>query len=371
MRRCRVAYSKKSDMVIACEDVCLRIEEEQQPPQLVIFFSDQDMFEYCTKEIARRFPQAQVIGATTYMNLSSRGYGKNGISALAVFSGIECKTGIIGDIMNHPMKYAGDVRKTLSELSSTENTCCIEFTTAFSKGEELVIDTLDSVLADKKVPVFGGSAGGRYDGSETLVSLNGTVYHDTCVYALIHNETGRIICVKENIFKPTGHYLYATDVDCEDRRVYEYNDRTATEVMKELLKCDDSNLNDVLDTHPIGRIADNDIYIIAREETHEDGSISYFSRIYSMTKLALLELDDIEQVWKNTVAKVRAVMPEPSFYLFINCLGRSLLLEQLNLSEKHAEFLTENYNDFVNISGYGEQYGTNQLNQSMLMIMFE
>lgn len=371
MKRSSVYCSDASDAKIALEEVCGKIEKEGETPILIIFFAEYDIFIDCAQSLKSRFPNALTIGSTSYVNFCSRGNSTTGLSVMTVNSGVECTGGALFEAGRYPMNYRGHIQKALSELSSTENTCCIEFTTAFSMGEELVLDTFDSELEGKNIPVIGGSSGTHRGDTKTIVSLNGEVYIDTCVFAFVRNLEGRIAYIKENIFRPMNTFFTATDVDCEERLVYEFDNKPAAKMMEEALGAKGDALREELKNHPIGRIKDDEIFITEYNEIGDDESISYYARVYNMTRMVLLELDDIEEVWEETTARAAKMITKPSFSLVINCLSRSRMFEKDNLFESFCNTLKSGYGTYIGLSGYGEQLKNVHLNQSMLVLMFE
>ena len=122
--------------------------------------------------------------------------------------------------------------------------------------------------------------------------------------------------------------------------------------------------------HPMGRLVDGDIYITSADQIFEDGSISYFSRIYNHTKMVLLEPDDMYRVWRETSQRVTDFIPKPSFSFAVNCFLRTMLFENENC---FGEFVNElrKYGKFTGLSGYGEQLDYIHLNQTMVLLVFE
>ena len=187
----------------------------------------------------------------------------------------------------------------------------------------------------------------------------------------IHNLKGRIEIYKENIYRPTTHCFTATDVECEERTVYEFDGRPAADVMQEILGVPRDKIMNELSIHPIGRMADNSIYITENKQVNDDGSILYFTRVYNMTKMVLLELDDIERVWKETRAQTKRLMSNPSFSLIVNCCGRGKTFESMDLMDSFVGQISEQYGTIVGFSGYGEQIDMVHLNQTLVIVMFE
>ena len=371
MERSKNVFCKGREKSGVFNSVKSQIDSGGTCPQLIIFFSDIENFSYYAAELKKAYPSAVTIGSTTYTVFSSAGYAHEGLSVMAVYSGISCTCGILQEIARHPLKYAENVRTAFNALGKPENTCCLEFTTAFSKGEELVLDTFKSVLENTGVSVFGGSAGSNLPGILTFVSLNGEVFEDASVFVFIHNENGRIAVYRENIFRPTASYVTATDVYPEERIVYEYDGEPAAKVIAEKLGVSDSKLQEVISLHPMGRLSGADVYISDCDTINPDGSISYFSRIYNFAKLALLEVDDIDRVWSETKSVLSSQIPFPSFTLAVNSASRTKYFESINRFDDFVRVLSSNFGSFAGVSGYGEQLDFVHLNQTLILACFE
>lgn len=365
-------FSNKKSQEDIIEDICAQIDAVGQTPQLIVFTAEDSIFWYCSYNIKQRYNSATTMGTTSYVNFCDKGYSQKGMSAVVFFSGIECSAGVLFEIQRHPMNYIMHIRNALDSMSSTNNTICLEFCTAFSNGEELVQDTFEKAFTGKDIPVVGSSAGTTINlNLQTFVSLNGEMYKNSCVFCLIHNLEGRIFYYRENIFKPTQYTFVATDVNCEEKTVYEYNDKPAVLELSSRVGVLPDELPEYLETHHMGRILDNEVFITAASTLNEDHSITYYSRIYNRSKLVMLEMDNVEDVWDETALKIKNEVPEPSFSIVINGLGRAKYFEQTDLCEKYLKCLNDNYGEYFGVSGFGEQMKYKHLNQSMLIIVFE
>lgn len=378
MQRYIVSFSENADEKKALEENCTKICgcNNCAQPILIIFSSDTEGFEFYSRSLKSRFPSSTVIGCTTYSVFSSCGTASRGLSCLSVFDGIECSSGVLLEITRNPMKYRSCVTQALSSLSSYENnsyenTCCLEFTTALSRAEELVQDTLSDALSRTRIRTFGSSGGCMPSEKKTYVSLNGTVYDEACVFVLVHNTRGKIFLYRENIYSPTANKFTATSVDCEERTVYEYNGRVAADVLSRALTVPRDRLSEALFTHPMGREIDGDIYITDFDRVNEDGSISYFSRIYGYTKMILLEPDNAQRVWRETKSAVVNAVPNPSFSIAVNCESRTIFFERSRIFGDFVRNLGTYSGGFVGFSGYGEQLDFMHLNQSLVLAVFE
>ena len=368
-----MAFSKSGNVEEGCTEIFRSIDEaaEGRIPKLIIFSAENNIFSLCSKKLAAYYNKSEVIGMTSFVNFSSLGYDSNGLSAMAIYDGIECVTGSIFEVSKYPMRYKDGITKALEGFDSYENMVCLEFTTAIGKCEELVQDTYKVVLKDKGIPICGGSAGAADSIIPTLVSLNGVTYSEASVFALIKNLNGGVHIFRENLFKPTKYYYTATDVDCDERTVYEYDNRPAAVVVANALQCSMYELDGNMFTHPVGRVEGDNIYITEVDKVYPDGKISYFSRIYNLTQLVQLEPDDSETVWDRTAAAVKEKGIKPEFTVAVNCSSRTRFFYMKDLFGKFQKKLADEYGDYIGVSGFGEQTEFEHLNQTMLLLMFE
>ena len=371
MSRCVSALSTNSDAKKAVEEVCAKIDAEVEIPIAILFFAEVDVFETAAKTFYEKYPMATSIGSTTYINIVNSKHSNKGLSALAIFSGLEVSSGIIEDISRHPMNHLRTVKDAMDKLESKDNTICLEFTPAFRYAEELVLDTLNEAVKGTDIIVTGSSAGNNYGSDETLVALNGTVYRDCAVFAFIRNKDGAIATYRENIYTPTNKTLTVTDADVSERRIYEYDDKPAYQAMKEAVGVEGKRAEVEIARLPVGRMEDGEIFITDVCSINDDDSLTYYSRVYNMTKVAVLELGDLDKVWSETAAKCKKIMPNPSFTLAINCAGRTRTIEELRKIDDLTECLSENYGCIVNVSGFGEQLLNSHFNQTLVLVMFE
>ena len=371
MERCLVALSgtgsKENDFLI-CYD---KISSQNCCPKVIFFYSNHDDLWFYAKKLKENFPEAISIGCSTSINFCTEGYSEKGLSVMAIFSGVECSCGLIFEVSRHPKNYCQHIRNALKTLTSTDNTCCIEFSTSGSMCEELVLDTFEEILQGTGIQVAGSTAGNNIDEKSSFVALNGDIYVETCVFIFIHNLKGKIQLYRENIFRPTSHQLRITDVNCDEQRVYEFENKPAAEVLSNLLKVEKSKLLPVLKTNPIGRIEGNNILISEAKQIMEDDSIIYYTRLYNMTRVVLLEIDNFDSVWDETEKHMNKLLPNPSFSIAVNCFSRTRLLKQTGRFDDFSNRLCSILGKYIGISGFGEQIMFNNLNQSLVLICFE
>lgn len=368
-RSYRICYSSLPNASEAFRDVISQMKDTS--PVLILFFSDINNFTIYTEKFHELYPDTEIIGSTTYVSLSSKGHDKTALSVLSVTDGIECTGGVITEVTRYPAKQEKVIRDCVSRFVTTENCCAFEITNAFCSSEEIVQDTFRFALEKLNIPVFGGSAGNAGNSTNSFVSYNGSIYTEACVFVLIHNLHGAIKIFRENLFQPTNKFFDVTDVDCEERTVYEFDGKPAANVIAKALGVTVDKLPSLLSSHPLGRMTDGEIYITEHNQVKEDGSLSYFARIYNHTKVALLVPDDPKKVLSSTIDTIKAEVKDFRFMIVVNCLSRSKLFEENMLMNYFTERLKDELGEYIGFSGYGEQTDYEHLNQTMLIAVFE
>lgn len=344
---------------------------EGASPLLIIFFSDHIDFQWYSIELNKKYPDAIVLGSTSCDVICSDRQSSYGISLLAVMSEIECYCGIIRDVSTYPMQHVDEVRDVINKLDSYENSVIFEMVPSFSMCEELVLDTFNEAIGNRNIPLFGGSTGTEaYDGEE-YVSLNGRIYTDSCVYVLIHNLNGRIFLYKENMYKPTDKIITATDVDCDKRIIYECNNKPVLTAMAEAFGVKEEEVEDYIFKHPLGRIRDNDIDIMDPAKILEDGAILYYARVFNYTRMAILEIDNLELVWRKSNTEIKESGIKPDFFIGVNCGLRSKMFKKLDKMDSFVRTLNKNYGDYICCSSFGEQLNGCHYNETMIIGLFE
>lgn len=376
MERSFISYSEGTDAEANLKTVVgdIKNKAENNDPILIVFASEVDNFKTYSKKLHEEFPKTTVIGESSMVLYCSEGsVSHNGLETLTVMSGIEVQSGVLKDITTRPEKHASEITDCLSKMSSTNNTICVEFCTAFVNSEELILDTFKSVLKNTGIEICGSSAGKEYDFSDftNLISLNGEVFGEACVYAFVRNMNGRIGLFKENMYRPTEHKFTVTDADVDERIVYEFDNRPAGEVFRQTLRIGPESYADNLLFHPIGRLVGDEVFITQGLSVNEDDSMTFFAKVYNRTNVVVLELEDINKTWGTTAERIKEEGYKPSFSIVFNCSARTLIFEHMNKLIEYSDALSEYYGKYIGLSGFGEQLRFEHLNQTMVIAVFE
>ncbi|AZV58273.1 FIST N-terminal domain-containing protein [Clostridium sp. AWRP] len=366
MIKTKIGRGKSNNLQSALEEAT----QDFVTPKLIVYYTSKGRFEQFSKLLHDKFPNSILIGSSAYREICRYGLTNGALLAMSFEDGIECFAGVIEDIDKYPVKYIQRVQNSISKLKNTDNTVCLEFCVGTTNSEEKVLSTINSLLEVYGIPLFGGTSADDGEFQTTYVGLNGKVYSNNCVFVLIRNLGGKIKIYKENIFKKTNHSFLVTKVDPKKRIVYELNERPCAEVIAESLNVPVSSIRELLDTHPLGRVVGNDLYISANRNLIDDKAISYYSRIYKNTSVILLEPDNYKEILKSTIAKINNDFDHISCAIMINCVARTMFFEQEGFAEKFAKQLGE-LGDYIGFASYGEQMGDYHFNQTMVVGVFE
>lgn len=342
-------------------------------PKLVLFFSPLEHFEEYAELLHLKYPDSITMGVSSIATFSHSGAVKNALQVVGIHSGIKCSANMLDDIDKYPVLYADRVKQCVDQVGMAKNTMCLEFTSSNHCAEESVLTALNSVLLEKGIPVFGGTAGNDALGIEkdTKVALNGVVTNNGCAFVILHNEGGRIRMYKENIYTPvTGNVLTVTKADSRNRRVMEYDDEPASRVIAREMGISESQFDTSLSQHPVGRIIGDQIYVTANNK-REGTDMFYHSRMNIGTRVMVLKQDDYRQIIKETKETIKKENPRPKFAIMCNCLSRTILFEKMGYLNDYAREMGTVLGDYIGFSGYGEQWGEQNFNQTVTVAVFE
>lgn len=377
MERCIAAFSGRSGRIgetCSFDDVYERLSGNGIP-KLVIFSSDFDNFSLYTGLFREKFPEAHIIGMSSDCVYSSEGFSETGLSALAVYSGIEISCGVLHEAGRCPVKYISSVKRAIDELgisaSDADRICCLEFTASEEYNEELVLDTFREARLDKKIPLFGSSAAVRRGTERSYVSLDGEVYEDESAFVFIRNLNGRIAVMSENTYRPTGKYFTATDVDCDSKTVYEFSGRPAAAHLASLIGADIPVVARDIARYPIGRIYDDIIYISTGRSVGKDASITFGSTVYNYSDTVLLEPDDPHTVSDRLISDIDGLGFAPSFSVAVNCAFNFDIFADTGITGSFIKRLAGKAGVFAGVSGKCEQLGCANVSKTMLLAVFE
>lgn len=331
-----------------------------QDPKFIILFSKEELFEKNVHEIEKLYPGVPSIGCvgTSY---AGNDFVEDGCSVVVFTGSVEAVTGILTDIERTPVLNIKELDDNIKKIDAgSHNTVCIDLCTG---NDGCVVTTLNMALGRYDISLAGGTSWSN------MVSVNGKVYSDACVYGLVKNGSGKIKTYKENIYRPTNSRFVVTKTDVAEKKIIALDNRPASQVYCEALNIPESKIETQTYENPFGRFIGKDIYIISIKEKQENGIVC-FKQVNEMDILTILELDDVDRVVADTITDIRRDFSSISGVFSINCLFRYNLFTEHGYFDMYLNLMNSLgvHSGFV---GMGEHYNRQHINQSMSCVVFE
>ncbi len=326
-------------------------------PSLIMLLSSTDKFpEYCA-QLKQTFPDVPSIGCKLYFYDTSF----NDKLALVAFYGVSAVTGVLRSVSKTPIRDIVSFEENIRKISpGHEDTVYIDFCTG---NDACVLSTISPLLMSKGIQLTGGTAW------DNVVMVNGELYEDADVYALIKN-TGKVKVYKENLYKPrTGARYIASKTDSERYFIGELNGRPAKQVYTEITHVRDSEVAEQTKKNPFGKIIGNDIYLVGLENISGNG-LKCFRQVNDSDVLYLMDILDFNKTVNRTIDTIKSDFKRISGSFSVNCLYRYNIFSDSGYFDEYLRLMSQ-INNFCGIVGYGEHYNNHFVNQSMSCVVFE
>ncbi len=345
-------------------------------PKLILFFSDEKNFCEYAEIIHGTFPDAVCMGCSAYRTWNNTRTGKNMLNAIAIEDGIICSADVIEKADSFALGSADKVVGCMKNAGSAENTICVEFTVPYKHSEEYALMALNSVLLRNDIPVIGGTAANtcadKSSDGEAYVSLNGKIYTEGCVFAVIHSLHGSISLYRENIYEPlTGKEFTVTKANSLTRTVMTYDKLPAAKIYADELNVPQSDIKNYFFHYPMGRREGDDTYVTAIQDEGSNGSLKHHARVYEGTKMMVMKEGDYKKITRRTIDRVKDKTENPSLVLMFHCVARTILFEDNGYIDEYQKILSEAFPNFIGFACLGEQLGTKNFNHTMMLAVFE
>lgn len=330
-----------------------------EAPQLIMLMSNSEQFEAHVRELKALYPQVPSIGCIG-MSYDSAVVEK-GVGVVA-FSGISATANVLEQVSTMPVKYIERLEADVKKINASEkDTICIDFCTG---NDACVLTTIYSVLKRKNISLVGGT------GDAGRVSVNGRIYEDAVVYALVKNHGGKVKAYKENIYRKLGDYRFiASKTDRAKYIIGELNGRPAKQVYQDILHVTEKEILTQTFKNPFGKINGDDTCIISIKEVNGN-ALTCFRQVNDSDVLILLELADYKEVVKETVRQIQNDFSGISAVFSVNCLFRYLLFTENHYMQEYLQEMSA-LGSHAGLVGYGEHYNNRFVNQSMTCVVFE
>ena len=329
-------------------------------PKLIIMMSNVSKFEANVETIEKLYPGVPCIGCV------AKGYDttivENGVSITAFEDGISVAVGVLEGVSTKPARYIDRIIKDIESVRpGKENTAIIDFCAG---NDAAVLTTLSTLIEKYNLQVMGAT------GDAGKVSINGKVYPDAMVYAVIKNEHGKVKAYKENIYVPKDNkQLIASKTDKSRYYLGELNGRPAKQLYMELTGASPDKVVDQTFKNPFGKMVGDDICIASLKDVDGNGLILY-RQINDSDILTLLEMRDPMEVAQTTVDKIKNDFSHVSAIFSVNCIFRYLVLKERGELNTYLSKIGT-LGTSCGLIGFGEHYNTQFVNQTMTCVVFE
>lgn len=329
-------------------------------PQFIMLLSNSGQFEAHVKTLQGIFPKVPSIGCAG-MSYSTKVVEK-GVGIVAFYDGVSVAVNVLEQASIMPVKYIRRLEEDVETVKASQNdTVCIDFC---SGNDACVLNTIYSVLKKKGISLVGGTS------EDGKVSVNGKVYPDAAVYALVKNLNGRVKAYKENIYHQMGNQRFiASKTDKANYMIGQLNGKPAKQVYQDLLHISEKQIQSQTFKNPFGKINGNDTCIISIKEVNGN-ALCCFRQVNDSDVLIMLELGDYKAIVKRTIQTIRKDFPRISAVFSINCLFRYLLFSENHYMQEYLQEMAA-LGNHVGVVGYGEHYNDQFVNQSMTCVVFE
>lgn len=334
---------------------------------LLILLAPYDKAEKAASFLLEKYPSVPMIGTTG----ASVAGDKTGDSQIIVIglAGVTVSCGLVQDLNKAPLNYIKDFESSLKELEfKPEHTICMEFITG---NEEKTISTLSTVLNRYNISLCGGSSYGTPLGEKPLVIYNGKIYYQSCVYAFIKNNAGKIRLFKENIYEKLSERAhFATLVDSNTKTLFQLDDEPAHEVYTRETGVETENIADNMINNPLARMLGDDTYLIQTKSLDINGVMFNGKAVYENDSIYIMQPGDYRQIHADTIAMIKGSSNRISFVFGFDSINRLKFFTGEDYLQDYLSSMSE-LGTYVSLLGDGQQYNNQHINQTLVCAVFE
>ena len=329
-------------------------------PKLLILMSNADQFAAHVAELDALFPDVPSIGCIGICYDTQ--IVEKGVGIIAFTENVTVVANVLEEASLMPVKYIERLEKDARQIgANSRDTVCIDLCTG---NDACVLTTIYSILGKQNIPLVGGT------GDAGKVSLNGKIYEDADVYALVKNNGGKVKVYKENLYRPlSGYRFIASKTDRSKYLLGELNGRSAKQVYQDALHITEKDIVNQTFKNPLGKMDGQDICIISIKEVTGNG-LSCYRQVNDSDVLSLLQLQDPEEIVAETVSAIRQDFSHISGVFSINCFFRYLLFSQEHRLDSYLKTMGS-LNNHAGLFGFGEHHNHQFVNQTMVCVVFE
>lgn len=217
------------------------------------------------------------------------------------------------------------------------------------------------------IPLIGGSAGDNLDFRETFVLCQGRYQSNAATFTVIESlmpfEPLRV-----QHFEPSSQDLVITSSDPRRRIVYEIDGGPAAWQFADLLGLKVEQLSPhIFSKYPVMLQIGREWYVRSVQKVNDDGSLTFFCAIDDGLPLTVAKGVGLADTLEKNVVNLEQRFSQIHLTLGIDCILRRLEVQEKGL-EAFVEPLLKRLR-FAGFSGYGEQFNSLHVNQTLTSIV--
>lgn len=336
--------------------------------KFMVFISNYEYFDEVTQKLHEKYPSTTIIGVSGYV-YSKLDTVKEFVAVWAINEGIEFECNVMEDLQEYPIKHIKELEQAVDKVKpGKENTICLAFMT---NNQDVVTTTLNSVLVKNKIDLIGATPlrGLQYENPLCdKISLNGVVYTNSCVYAIVKNIGGKIKVYKENIYRAIGQRMLVDKVNQETGEVIELNGKPAVQEYNRVVsEINDKNEHTII-PNSICRLVGNQEFTLVTYIEPE--SVVCLKKLIPNDVICVAELGDYKQINDETIQQIKADFNHVSTIFTVDCIFRNTAFNELNYTSTYLSKIQKLGKHVGMISG-GETYKMQSTHQAMVCAVFE
>lgn len=372
-----VVQTNISDIEAAVNDLCSKLKKSSESYNAVIFYAAiKYNFEELSLAIKARFPNSEVIGASTAGEISAQGFLNDTILLTTMSdSSTKVKGVFIDNGSKYPIANKNDIESALSSIgirckdpNSHKEAFAIAYTNGVHNAEETILSNFYSIIQNDNFMLAGGTAGFTGDTPKTFVSYNGRTTQDGAVMLFVKTHC-RFDIRQEDIFNPTGKSFFVNESNPIKREITSFDGKPAKTAYAEKLGVSEAQAEGMTFENPFGRMMNGALHIVALAGFTPDKKITTFARVVPNSTLELMHIGNALEKADETCNGIRSVIPYPKFTLMMSCITRTMYFEREHLSTQVIEKYKNTFPTFAGFSVYGEQIGKMHCNQTLVTLV--
>ena len=372
-----VVQTKADNIETAVNNLCSKLKKSPDSYNAVFFYAAiKYNFEELSLAIKARFPNSEVIGASTAGEISSQGF-LNDTILLTTMSDPRTKVKgvLVENGSTYPIASKKEIEKALSSIgiqcnnpNSHKDAFAIAYTNGVFNAEETVLSNFYSIIQNDNFMLAGGTAGFTGDTPKTYVSYNGKTTQDGAAMLFVKTQC-RFDIRQEDIFNPTGKSFFVNESNPIKREITSFDGKPAKTSYAEKLGVSEAQAEGMTFENPFGRMMNGALHIVALAGFTPDKKITTFARVVPNSTLELMHIGNALEKADETCLGIKSVIPMPKFTLMMSCITRTMYFERERLSSKIIEKYQQTFPTFAGFSVYGEQLGKIHCNQTLVTVV--